>query len=274
LGYILSGGKFGIILHALPYEGMIIAGSAVGAYVVANSMTVIKQTLRGLGKVAKSNHWKAADFSDLLLMMYEVTQLKADNPVELGKSLEKPEESKVFSKYPRLLADHHLIDFICDTYRAMQTGLSDPFQVEEHMQSQIEKHHKESHKAVGALSKMADGLPALGIVAAVLGVIKTMSSIDQPPTILGPMIGGALVGTFLGVFLSYALVGPIAQRLEQIEDEDGSTLLIVSKIIHAGANKQRPEVCIEVGRGAIPTKVQPSFEEMDKLLEDLKASIS
>lgn len=194
--FLISGGKMEIVLHALPHEMMAIGGAAIGAFIVANSMATVKQAGRGVVRSFKGPRWKDQDYRDLLTLMYGLlATFKKGGATAIEKHLDAPEESPLFSRYPRLLADHHLIEFICDYLRMMTVNFEDPHQLAEAMDNDIERHHHEELQPQHALQAMADGLPAIGIVAAVLGVIKTMGSIDQPTEVLGAMIGGALVGT-------------------------------------------------------------------------------
>src|SRR5689334_183325 len=214
--YIITGGNMGVIMHALPHEMMCIGGAAVASFLIGNSVTVIKATGGGLGKAFAGSKWKASDYRDLLSLLFLLTKtMKSKGVIALEGHIENPHESTIFSRYPRIGKDHFATDFICDTLRMMTMNLEDPHQVEDAMEKQLEKHHHEALAPAHALQQMADGLPGMGIVAAVLGVIKTMASITEPPELLGGMIGGALVGTFLSVFLSYGLVGPMATRLKE-----------------------------------------------------------
>jgi len=206
-GYILAGGKMGIILHSLPFEMMMIGGAAIGAFACGNDMHTIKHTLKDLGAVFKGPKWKKSDYNDLLCLMHELVRIAKESPVEIEAHIEAPEESNLFQKYPKILKDRPFVELICDTIRSMIMNFDDVYQVEELLERQLDTMVAESLHGSHALQNMADALPALGIVAAVLGVIKTMASIDKPPEVLGGMIGGALVGTFLGVFLAYGLVG-------------------------------------------------------------------
>jgi chemotaxis protein MotA len=212
--YMMSGGKMDVIIEAAPHELMAILGAGVASFLISNSMTVIKGTAGGFGKIFKGPKWKPADYRDLLSLLFLLTKtMKSKGVIALESHIEKPNESTIFARYPKITHDHFAVDFICDTLRMMTMNLEDPHQVEDAMEKQLEKHHHEALEPAHALQSLADALPALGIVAAVLGVIKTMGSITEPPAVLGGMIGGALVGTFLGVFLAYGMVGPFATRL-------------------------------------------------------------
>ena len=271
-GFMLSGGNMDIVLHALPYEGMMIGGASLGAFVIANSFSVVKSSLAGVMRVIKGPRWKAADYNDLLALMFELARLyKTKGIVAMDEHIENPEASPIFQRYPKLMKDHFLTDLIADSFRMMSMQFDDRFQMEDVLNRKIKKHHHESLVSASAIQSMADGLPAIGIVAAVLGVIKTMSSIDKPPEILGAMIGGALVGTFLGVFLAYCMVQPIAGRLEQIEEEDGAIYTVIRDVIVAIVAGHPPSICIELGRGNIPTTKQPNFSAVEASQRELPA---
>jgi len=269
-GYILAGGKIGIILKALPFELMMIGGAAIAALLISSSMGVVKGALAGFGRVISGPRWKAEDYRDLLCLLYLLTKLiKTKGNVAIEPHIEKPEESTIFTRFPKILDDHFAKDFICDTFRMMILNVDDPHQVEDNMEKQLEKHHHEALKPAEALTSMSDGLPALGIVAAVLGVIKTMASIDQPPEILGKMIGGALVGTFLGVFLSYGIVGPFAGRLKACEDEDFQFYAIIRDAIVAHLKGNPAQISVEMARGSVPSTMQPRFLELEEAIQQL-----
>jgi chemotaxis protein MotA len=270
--YILAGGKMEVILHSLPYELMAILGAGVSAFLIGNSVGTIKATLGGFGKVFAGPKWKRQDYKDLLSLLFQLTKtMKSKGVIALESHIEKPAESTIFQKYPKILKDHFATDFICDTLRMMTMNLEDPHQIEDAMEKQLEKHHHEGLAGAHALQTMADGLPALGIVAAVLGVIKTMGSITEPPEVLGGMIGGALVGTFLGVFLAYGLVGPMAARLKEIVDGDGAFYKIIQSVLVAHLHGNAAQISCEIGRGDIPSGAQPSFAEMEETLSNAPA---
>jgi chemotaxis protein MotA len=269
-GYTLHGGKLGIVLEALPWEMIMIGGAAAGAFVVANDGAAIKGTLKGVGKVFKGPYWKAQDYRDLLCLLFELIRLARSNPVGLEEHIENPHESSIFNKYPKIAHDHAVVDLICDTMRAASMNYDDPHQVEEVLEKQIEAGHHHAMHASHALQSIADGMPALGIVAAVLGVIKTMGSIDQPPEILGGMIGSALVGTFLGVFMAYGLVGPFASKVKAVVEEDAQFVRLVREVLVANLHRHPPNICIEVGRQNTPHQHRPSFSDLEEALKLLK----
>ena len=269
-GYVLAGGKMGIILQALPFEMIMIAGSATGAFLLSNDLAGVKQTIKDIGKVFKGPKWQPADYRDLLCLLFELIRIARTNPVGLEEHIENPHDSAVFGRYPRIQHDHETVDLICDTFRAASMNYDDPHQVEEVLDKRMENNHNHALHSSHALQATADALPALGIVAAVLGVIKTMASIDQPPEILGKMIGGALVGTFLGVFLAYGLVGPFAGRVKAVVDEDGHFYLLIREVLVANLHNHAPNICIEVGRQNTPHHVRPTFGDLETALRALK----
>jgi chemotaxis protein MotA len=274
-GYMLAGGQFDVILHSLPYEMMMIGGAAVGAFLISNGMTVIKAAAGGLGKAFAGPKWKTSDYQDLLVLLFQLTKLmKTKGVVALEPHIEKPEESAIFKRYPRILKDHHATDFICDTLRMMTMNLDDPHQVEANMEKQLEKHHHEAHAAAHALQNVADALPALGIVAAVLGIVKTMGAITEPPAVLGGMIGGALVGTFLGVFLAYGFMGPFAARLGQVLDEEHQFYKIIMDVLVSHLHGNPAQISVEIGRGSVPSTMQPSFAKLEEAINSAGDGLS
>jgi chemotaxis protein MotA len=269
-GYVLAGGKMGIILKALPFEMIMIGGAAIGAFILSNDSATVKHSIKDLGKVFKGPKWKPGDYRDLLCLLFELIRIARSNPVGLEEHVENPHESSVFSRYPKIQKDHDAVDLICDTLRAASMNYDDPHQVEEVLDKRMESTASHSQHSSHALQAMADALPALGIVAAVLGVIKTMASIDQPPEILGKMIGGALVGTFLGVFLAYGLVGPFALRIKAIVDEDNQFFHLIREVLIANLHRHPPNICIEVGRQNTPHHVRPTFGDLEEAMRALK----
>ncbi|SIO32098.1 flagellar motor stator protein MotA [Vannielia litorea] len=270
-GYLAAGGKMGIIMKSLPFELTMIGGAAIGAFVISNDMAAIKHTLKDIKKVFKGPHWDHSDYKDLLCLLFELIRLARQNPVALEEHIETPAESAIISRYPKILADSEAIEMICDTLRSASMNYDDPNQVEEVLEKRMSaKLHHAMHSS-HAMQTMADGLPALGIVAAVLGVIKTMGSIDQPPEILGKMIGGALVGTFLGVFLAYGIVGPFASKMKAVIEEDAHFYQLIREVLVANLHQHATNICIEVGRQNTPGHSRPSFSELEEALKNLKS---
>ncbi len=271
--YIMTGGNMGVILHAAPHEMMAIGGAGVASFLISNSMTVIKGCASGMGKIFGGPSWKAADYRDLLSLLFMLTKtMKSKGVIALESHIENPHDSSIFSRYPKIMKDHFAIDFICDTLRMMTMNLEDPHQVEDAMEKQLEKHHHEALHPAHAIQSLADALPALGIVAAVLGVIKTMGSITEPPEVLGEMIGSALVGTFLGVFLAYGLVAPFASRLTGVVEEDGAFYKIIQSVLVAHLHGNAAQISVEIGRGSVPSASQPSFAELEQALSEVPAA--
>jgi chemotaxis protein MotA len=270
-GYMLHGGKMGIVLEAAPWELIMIGGAAAGAFVLANDMASVKQTLRDVGKVFKGPKWLPQDYRDLLCLLFELIKLARTNPVGLEEHIENSHDSAIFGKYPKINLDHEVTELICDTFRAAAMNYDDPHQVEEVLEKQLDANLHHAMHSSHALQSIADGMPALGIVAAVLGVIKTMGSIDQPPEILGGMIGSALVGTFMGVFMAYGLVGPFAAKVKTVVEEDAHFSKLIREVLVANLHRHAPNICIEVGRQNTPHHIRPSFSELEEALRSVKA---
>ena len=271
-GYLISGGSLGVVLEALPHEMLTILGAALAALLIGGSMSELKKIIGEMGKIIGGPKWKHSDYTDLLCLLFLVTKtMKSKGMIALEAHIENPAESSIFKRYPRILKDHFATDFICDTLRMMTMSLEDPNQVETAMDKQLEKHHHEAMGPATALQGMADALPALGIVAAVLGVIKTMGAISEPPEVLGKMIGSALVGTFMGVFLAYGIVGPIATRLKFICEEEAHFYHVIRDILVAHLHGNPAQISVELGRGSVPSDAQPSFAELEEALNNIPA---
>ncbi len=271
-GYLAAGGKMGIILKAMPFELTMIMGAGIGAFLLANSGAVVKHTLKDVGRVFKGPKWKAPDYRDLLCLLFELIRLAKSDPVALESHIERPEESSVFGRYPKIQSDRESVELICDTLRSASMNYDDPHQVEEVLEKRMEANLQSALHSSHAIQSLADALPALGIVAAVLGIIKTMSSIDQPPEVLGKMIGGALVGTFLGVFLAYGFVGPFAARIKSVVEEDAQFHQLIREVLVANLHQHSPNICIEVGRQNAPHHVRPAFDDLEEALKGTKAA--
>tara|TARA_R110002074_G_scaffold35840_3_gene97628 strand:- start:6780 stop:7649 length:870 start_codon:yes stop_codon:yes gene_type:complete len=269
-GYLAAGGKMGIILKSLPFEFVMIGGAGVGAFLISNDMPAIKHTIKDLGKVFKGPKWTHEDYRDLLCLLFELVRLARQNPVAIEEHIEAPEESSIFLKYPKILTDSEAVALICDTMRSASMNYDDPHQVEEVLEKRMESNAHHALHSSHALQTLADGLPALGIVAAVLGIIKTMGSIDQPPEILGKLIGGALVGTFLGVFLAYGLVGPFAAKVKDVTEEEAHFYKLIREVLVANLHNHATNICIEVGRQNTPSHCRPSYSDLEEALKSVK----
>jgi chemotaxis protein MotA len=270
-GYLLAGGKFDIIVKALPFEMMMIGGAAVGAFLSSNSMHDVKHTIGGFGKIIKGARYHKQDYTEILSLLYFLVRLaQTKGPMALEPHIEKPEESAAFQKFPKIAADHHTVMMICDYLRMVGMNADDPHQIEDVMGRELKKVREEEMHPSHALQGVADALPALGIVAAVLGVIKTMASISEPPAVLGKMIGGALVGTFLGVFLAYGIVGPMATRLKGVVEEEARYFDVIKAVIVAHLHGNAPQVAVETGRKLVPSAYMPTFQELEQSLQELQ----
>ena len=264
-GFILAGGSMGVILHALPLEMMIIGGAAAGSMLIGNSGAHIKAIGGGVKTAFKGAKYKKQDFLDCIFLVSKLMKmLRTEGPVALEPHIEDPKSSSVFSEYPTLLKDTTLIHLICDSLRlvVVSSGQLDPHAVEDVVDQAIKTHHHEAVGPADGLQNLADALPALGIVAAVLGIVKTMGSIDKPPAILGEMIGSALVGTFLGIFLAYGLVGPLANRCKQVIEADGAMYHVAKQIIIASLHGHPQPLVIEAARSSLGRANQPTFADV------------
>ncbi|QYU66212.1 flagellar motor stator protein MotA [Leptolyngbya sp. 15MV] len=269
-GYMIAGGTFGIILIALPFEMMMIGGAAIGAFVMANSMHDVKHTLGGFGKILKGARYHKADYVEILSLLYWFVRLaQQKGAMALEAHIERPAESAAFQKFPKIAADQHAVTMICDYLRMIGMNADDPHQIEDVMARELKKLKEEEMHPSHALQSVADALPALGIVAAVLGVIQTMASIDQPPAVLGKMIGSALVGTFLGVLLAYGLMGPLAARLKGVVEEETKYFEVIRAVLVAHLHGNAPQVAVETGRKMVPSHQMPSFQELEESLQNL-----
>jgi chemotaxis protein MotA len=264
-GFVLAGGNIVVVAAALPLEFMIIGGAATGALVIGNDLAGLKAIGRGVARAIKGPKYKREDYLQAIFLTARLMKmLRVEGPVALEPHIEEPHSSELFKAYPRLLADHFLVALITDTLRLVliSSGTLNMHAVEEVMDNAIKTHHRQAMRPAQALTTLGDALPALGIVAAVLGVIKTMASIDKPPAILGGMIGAALVGTFLGVFLSYGIVSPLANRLKHVLEEDAEIYHVVKQIIMSSLNKHPQPLVIEAARTGISEHNQPSFADV------------
>ncbi len=264
-GFAFTGGKLGPVMHALPHEMLIIGGAAVGALIVSNDMKSLKQLGGGMGRIVKGPRFRKQDFLAAMFLSVRLMRLlKAEGAVAIEQHVENPQSSSIWGEYPQLRADHFFVHLVCDTLRLLvvSTGTVSSVAIEDVLDTAIETHHHDAMKPAEQLQTLGDALPALGIVAAVLGVVKTMGSIDQPPIVLGGMIGSALVGTFLGVLLAYGIVSPMAARLKAIVDADAEIYQIVRRIIISSMRNQPQPIVLETARTAISPSNQPGFSEV------------
>lgn len=274
LGYTMEGGNFGVIADAVGPELTIIFGAGVMTLLIANEFGTVVKLLTAIRKVASGPRWRKDDYMDALCLLFLLARVaRQEGNLILEQHIEAPSSSVIFNRYPRLCSDPSLLFFVTDVFRGITLNVTDAHKVGEMMEIEIEKRRHEDLLIAKALSTMADALPALGIVAAVLGVIKAMGSINESPDVLGRMIGSALVGTFLGVLLAYGVVGPIAGRIKGIVEEEGSMLGMVRQVIMSHLDGLGPQLAVEVGRRSVPTRFQPSFTELEFVVSEVARSV-
>jgi chemotaxis protein MotA len=262
--YIAHGGNIGVVLHALPFEMITIFGAAIGAFLANNQMKVVKATMRGLGMCFKGSKYSKDRYLELLAMLFDILQkARKEGLMAIESDVENPDASPLFQKYATVGTDHHVVEFVTDYLRMMVSGNLNAHEIESIMDSEIETHHHEEHAAVAALQRLAGALPAFGIVAAVLGVVNTMGSVGQPPAVLGGMIGSALVGTFLGIFLAYGFAEPLAGLLEQKVEEATKELQCIKTTLLASMQGYAPMTAIEFGRKVLFSTERPTFQELE-----------
>lgn len=256
-----------------PAEYIIICGAALGAFFATNSPSVIKASGRGLLTVLKGSPYKKALFVDLLCLLFEIlTKVRREGLMSIEGDVEEPGNSPIFQKYPTILAQHHLISFITDYLRMMVGGNLNAMEIENLMDAEIETIHKEELMPVAAISRIADGLPAFGIVAAVMGVVHTMESVGLPPAELGLLIGAALVGTFIGILLSYGFISPISSALEERVTESSKLFDCTKVTLLASLNGYAPQVSVEFGRKVLFSTTRPSFLELEQECKNRKSA--
>ena len=256
-----------------PFEFVIILGAALGAFVIGNTGPVLKQCLGVFGTLFKGPKYNKDAYVDLLGLQFSLFKLvQAKGILALEPHIENPETSTIFARFPKFAANHHAVEFTCDYLRMVTLGSNNVHEMDALMDEELETHHQENERVVGAIQALADGTPALGIVAAVLGVIHTMGAISQPPEVLGHMIGGALVGTFFGVFIAYGFFGPMAQALKNIYESEAKYLMSLKVGLLAHISGQVPVMAIEFARKGLMSEVRPTFAEIDQATADLTAA--
>lgn len=261
-GFAMAGGHLGSLFQ--PTELVMIGGAAVGAFFVANTGKVVKATMQALPTVFKGSKYTKALYLDLLSLLFDIlSKVRKEGLMSVESDVESPEQSPIFSKYPSILHDHHVMEFITDYLRLMVGGNLNAFEIENLMDVEIETHHHEGEIPVTAVNKLADGLPAFGIVAAVMGVVHTMESVGMPPAELGKLIAAALVGTFLGILLSYGFVGPLSTLLEHKLNEATKMLQCIKVTLLASLNGYAPQVAVEFGRKVLYSTERPTFAELE-----------
>ncbi|MFH2140106.1 MAG: flagellar motor stator protein MotA [Pseudomonadota bacterium] len=262
-GYAMAGGHLGGLYQ--PLELLMIGGGALGAFFVGNNMTAIKATFKSIPILFKGSKYNKETYMELMALMYELLgKVRKEGMMSIEGDVENPHESAIFGKYPKILNDHHVVEFITDYLRIMVSGNLNAMEIENLMDVEIETHHHEALVPSHVIAKLGDGLPAFGIVAAVMGVVHTMESVGIPPAELGILIAHALVGTFLGILLAYGFVGPLASLLEQKAEEDGKIYQAAKVVLLANLNGYAPAMAVEFGRKVLNSTVRPGFAELEE----------
>ncbi|MGY6518764.1 MAG: flagellar motor stator protein MotA [Lysobacteraceae bacterium] len=262
-GFVVSGGHLAALLH--PVKLLMIVGAAFGAFVASSSPAALKAAAKAVPLALKGSKYPRRVYLDLLCLLYDLlNKIRKDGLISIEDHVERPAESAIFQAYPGLLSNHVLVDFICDYLRMMVSGSMDPHEMESLMDQELETHHQENHVPIDLLTRMGDSMPAFGIVAAVMGVVLTMSSLHLPPAELGPMIGAALVGAFVGILFGYAIIGPIPVAIQQRQLDETKALEAIKATLLATAGGSAPAVAVEHGRKVIFHAVRPSFGELEE----------
>ncbi|MCD6674778.1 MAG: flagellar motor stator protein MotA [Burkholderiaceae bacterium] len=269
-GYALAGGHMGALFQ--PLELLIIGGAAIGSFVVSNNIKVLKAVFRSLPGLLKGSKYTKARYMELMALLYDLLQkARKEGLMAIEADVDAPQDSAIFQRYPTIAAEHEVVEFVTDYLRMMVSGNLNSFELENLMDNEIETHHHEAMVPSHAIQKVADGLPAFGIVAAVMGVVHTMGSVGKPPAELGQMIAHALVGTFLGILLAYGFVAPLSTLLEQKADETTKELQCVKVTLLASMQGYAPTIAVEFGRKVLFSTERPSFVELEAHVKQKKA---
>jgi chemotaxis protein MotA len=269
-GFVMQGGHLAAVWQ--PLEVLIIGGAAIGAFITGNSGKTLKATFKALPTVLKGSKYSKARYMALMGLLFELlTKIRKEGLMSIERDIEDPTKSALFAKHPTIAADHHLLEFLTDYLRLMVSGNLNPMEIENLMDNEIDTHHHEAMIPAHAIQKVGDGLPAFGIVAAVLGVVHTMASVGLPPSELGMLIAHALVGTFLGILMAYGFVGPLSGRLEQAGDEATKELNCVKVTLLASLNGYAPAIAVEFGRKILYSTERPSFLELESAVKPARA---
>ena len=268
-GFAMAGGHLASLLQ--PIELLMIGGAAAGAFFVGNTSKAIKATFKTLPTVLKGPKYTKATYMELMAVLYDIlAKVRKEGLMTIEDDVENPKQSPLFTRYPRVLGDHHVTEFITDYLRLMVGGNLNAFEIENLMDNEIGTHHHEGELPVHSIAKLGDAMPAFGIVAAVMGVVHTMASVGLPPAELGLLIAHALVGTFLGILLAYGFVGPLASQLEQKLDESTKMLECIKVTLLASLNGYSPALAVEFGRKVLYSTERPSFLELEKHVKQKK----
>lgn len=269
-GFVISGGHLAALWQ--PVELLMIGGAALGAFFVANDGKSIRATLKALPTLLQGSKFSKALYLELLALLFDIlTKVRKEGLMSIEADIEETDKSTIFTKYPLVLADHHAVEFICDYLRLMVSGNMDAFQIENLMDNEIDTHHAEGNTPIHVIAKLGDGMPAFGIVAAVMGVVHTMNSVGIPPAELGMLIAAALVGTFLGILLAYGFVGPLASLLEHKLHESSKIFQTIKVTLLASLNGYAPALAIEFGRKVLFSTERPTFSELEEYIKDNKS---
>lgn len=270
-GFLIAGGNMSVIIKAAPLELMIIGGAALGAYIIANPMKIIKAGFKLSIKAMTAKGPQKQDYVELLQMMFQLFQaFRKEGPQGIEKHIEEPDKSDIFKAYPSFMHNHHAVHFLCDTMKITLSAEMSPYDVDDLLDADIKAIHHEEHMAVHAVQTVADGFPGLGIVAAVLGIVKTMAHLTDGVEKIGALVASALVGTMLGVFGAYGLIGPTATKMGADIDAEGRYLSCIKAAMVALQRGAPPIVCVEYARRSIMPEERPSFEEIDKATKEIK----
>jgi chemotaxis protein MotA len=269
-GFALGGGHLAALFQ--PLELLMIGGGAGGAFLVGNNGKAIKATLKALPTIFKGSKYSKALYLELFALLFEIlAKVRKEGLMAIESDVDAPHESPVFSKYPKIVSDHHVVEFITDYLRIMVGGNLNAFEIENLMDNEIDTHHHEGAVPAGVIAKLGDGMPAFGIVAAVMGVVHTMESVGIPPAELGILIAHALVGTFLGILLAYGFVGPLSSLLEQKHDESTKLYNVIKVTLLASLNGYAPQVAVEFGRKVLYSTERPTFGELEEYVKQSKS---
>lgn len=270
-GYLIEKGNLTVLIQ--PAELIIIGGAAIGTVLIANPIHILKKIAAGITGILKGSPFTKQRYLDSLKMMYELfSRARRDGMMALESDSDNPEQSPIFSKYPEFLKDHHIRDFVCDSIRMASSGSIEPFDADQMIETDMDVHHHEAIQPIAALSTMADSLPGLGIVAAVLGVVITMGALGGPPEEIGKHVAAALVGTFLGILMCYGMVGPISSNMAKIADDEHAYYQVLRVLIVSFMKGSAPSLAIEFGRRAIPGHLRPNFQETEDYIKDKSGS--
>ncbi len=262
-GFVLSHGQLASLWQ--PYELIVIGGAALGAFVMAHPTKVLKSVIANFGLILKGSKYQKALYLELLSLLFGIlTKARKEGMMAIEADIDDPAASELFSKYPKILADHHILDFICDYLRMMVGGNMNAFELENLMDVELETHHEESKLAADAVTKASDSLPGFGIVAAVLGIVITMGALTEPPEVIGHHVAAALVGTFLGILMAYGFIGPMAVAMEHIAREEAKFYTCIKVTLLASVNGYNPQVAVEFGRKVMYSTERPSFTELEE----------